>query len=383
MSRKKILWLCSWYPSRVSPFNGDFIRRHAQAASLYDDIHVIHVIAGKNELCVDEQDEMLEGGLREQITVYPQGNSWLAPYRWWVLFRKMIKRYINRNGLPDIVHVQIPYKAGLAALWLKRKYGLPFVVTEHWGIYNQVVTDRFEHRNRLFRQLTKKIFKNASACISASRSLAEGINRLGILKPFIIIPNTTDTRCFHFTRNSNNKFRFIHVSTMANVKNIPGLLRAFASFHISNPGSELVMAGDTDPLIPNEAAVLSLPPGAITFRGEISYEQVAIEMQQAHCLLLFSQMENSPCVIGEALCCGLPVIATRVGGIPELVDESNSLLIEPGDEPGLVQAMQSIMDNYSNFDRPAIAKWAAARFSFEAIGILHQQVYQNLKEQKE
>ncbi|HQV61525.1 MAG TPA: hypothetical protein PLG08_12150, partial [Chitinophagaceae bacterium] len=43
MSRKKILWLCSWYPAKTDPYNGDFIQRHARAAALYNDIYIIHV----------------------------------------------------------------------------------------------------------------------------------------------------------------------------------------------------------------------------------------------------------------------------------------------------------------------------------------------------
>ena len=51
------------------------------------------------------------------------------------------------------------------------------------------------------------------------------------------------------------------------------------------------------------------------------------EMQQAHSFVLNSNIENAPCVISEALCCGLPVIATRVGGVPEMVDKFNGILV--------------------------------------------------------
>ena len=48
MARKKILWLCSWYPNKMEPFNGDFIKRHAEAVSLYEDVQVIYVVRDVN-----------------------------------------------------------------------------------------------------------------------------------------------------------------------------------------------------------------------------------------------------------------------------------------------------------------------------------------------
>ena len=74
MLRKKILWLCSWYPNKIEPFNGDFIQRHARAASLYDDIYVIHVAAdafktaSKDEKVINKAE-----GLIEHFVYYKRG----------------------------------------------------------------------------------------------------------------------------------------------------------------------------------------------------------------------------------------------------------------------------------------------------------------------
>ena len=74
-------------------------------------------------------------------------------------------------------------------------------------------------------------------------------------------------------------------------------------------------------------------------------------MQQASALVLFSRYENLPCVLIEAACCGLPVIAPRIGGIPEIVPGSAGLLMEPGSEEELVQAMHSMMKDYQQYNR--------------------------------
>ena len=72
MPRKKILWLCSWYPSKLMPFNGDFIKRHAEAVCLYDDIQVIHVVRDEKGIITKDvlTEESEKNGLAEKIIYY-------------------------------------------------------------------------------------------------------------------------------------------------------------------------------------------------------------------------------------------------------------------------------------------------------------------------
>lgn len=380
MPRKKILWLCSWYPNKYEPFNGDFIQRHARAAALFNDIHVIHLAADTSGV-IKEKETVINSaeGLTEQIIYYPVRETFWgkvkAHYRWLFLYKQALRNYIIKNGKPALVHVQVPMKAGIPAVWLKKRYKVPFVVTEHWGIYNNVVEDQFENRSRLFRHYTNKIFENASGFFSVSKYLAEGVNKLVGKKDFAIVPNTVDTGLFFLNNDKATVYRFIHVSNMVPLKNAEGILRAFAAFIRSGRDAQLVMVGDTDPAIRSFAASLHIPEGKVSFRGEVPYMQVAKEMQQAHCLLLFSNIENSPCVIGEALCCGIPVIATTVGGIPELVDETNSLLVSPGDETALLEAMNKMTESFAAYKANEIATNAAMRFSYESIGRRLDELY--------
>ncbi len=384
MGQKKILWLCSWYPGKTEPFNGDFIQRHAGAAALYNDIYVIHVIgdaSGQIKKTVEEINK--QGQLTEQIIYFKKSSSvpgrFIGQYRLFSLYRKAIKKYIAEYGLPDLVHVHIPMKAGLMALWMKRRFGVSYLVTEHWGIYNEVEKMNYSTRNNGFRNFTKMIFNNATKFISVSRYLAEGVNRLVLKKDYAVIPNVVNTNLFFYKEKTNSVFRFIHVSNMVPLKNAEGILSAFKLFAEKLSNVQLVMAGDTDPAIRHYAAGLGLTDDKVIFRGEISYAQVANEMQQSNCLILFSNIENSPCVIGEALCCGLPVIATNAGGIPELLDESNGVLIEPKDETALANAMQKMMNDYVKYSHNKIAEDAQCKFSYEVIGKKMDEIYSSLE----
>jgi glycosyltransferase involved in cell wall biosynthesis len=304
-----------------------------------------------------------------------------AHYRWARLFKKAVKKYIASHGEPDIVHVHVAMKTGMIALWIKKRYKIPFVVTEHWGIYNDVVDDTYSSKPAWFKKYTQRIFKEAVKFISVSKYLALGINRLVGVKPYEVIPNAVDTNLFFYNATSKEIFRFIHVSNMVQLKNVAGILRAIKILSESKTEFEVIKVGDAGTAIRKYAEELGVLERFVSFRGEVSYAQVAKEMQQSNAMILFSNMENSPCVIGEALCCGLPVIATNVGGIPELLDVENGVQVKPKNDLGLANAMEQMINSYASFKRETIAEDAKRRYSYPTIGKEIDQVYNSVLEE--
>jgi glycosyltransferase involved in cell wall biosynthesis len=165
---------------------------------------------------------------------------------------------------------------------------------------------------------------------------------------------------------------------MSPMKNVKMLLDAFKIFVQKTNGSvNLVLAGNKTNEFIKYAEDLGLLNKSVFFKGEISYREVAEEMQRCHCFVLSSIAENSPCVIGEALCCGLPVIATNVGGLPELVNKTNSRLIPSENMEALIDAMEDIHKNYSSFNQLQIAEEASKRFSYSSIALKFDELYRN------
>jgi glycosyltransferase involved in cell wall biosynthesis len=383
MERKKILWLCSWYPSRIEPFNGDFVQRHARAAALLNDIYVIHVYGDTTGVIKNiEKESHIEGGLTQHIVYFKKSTTlwgrFIAHYRWLSLCKQAIRKYMIDNGKPHLVHVHVPMRAGMPAIWFKKRYKIPYVLSEHWGIYNDVEALNYRGRTSTFKHITQKIFQTASVFISVSKYLAEGVNKLVIKKDYQVIHNVVDTDLFFYKEKPITRFRFIHVSNMIPLKNAEGILRAFHLLVKNNANVELIMIGDTQPAIRNYAVSLGFNSGQVQFKGEIPYNHVADEVQQADCFVLFSNIENSPCVIGEALCCGLPVIASAVGGVPELVNDSNSILVPAGNEEKLAEAMLQVMNNYTVYNRKKIAEDAQRKFSYAVIGKRFDEVYNDV-----
>jgi glycosyltransferase involved in cell wall biosynthesis len=113
----------------------------------------------------------------------------------------------------------------------------------------------------------------------------------------------------------------------------------------------------------------------ITFYGVKSREEVAELLRQADLLALPSLRENQPVAILEALASGLPVVASRIGGIPEVVNPDLGVLIEPGDVGSIANGLIAVMDHLDDYNSQEIARFARANYSYEVIGQKLNQIY--------
>jgi len=118
----------------------------------------------------------------------------------------------------------------------------------------------------------------------------------------------------------------------------------------------------------------------VRFHGLKTKPEVAEFMRKADVFVLPSEWENLPCVIIEAMTSGLPIVATSVGGIPEMVDDKMGLLVPPRDSEKLMQALHHMLDTVLNYPRESIAARARARYSYESVGEKLTELYWSLRE---
>ncbi len=145
------------------------------------------------------------------------------------------------------------------------------------------------------------------------------------------------------------------------------MMEAFYQLNKIRQDWELVIAGPLTEAHIQMAMQRDLS-NKISFTGELTYDGVAEEMQKASAFVLFSNHENFSCVVVEALCMGLPVVATRTGGTDEAVNDSNGKLVPPGNIEALIKAINEVMNNYENYDSSVIAADARKKYSHEVIG---------------
>jgi colanic acid/amylovoran biosynthesis glycosyltransferase len=146
-------------------------------------------------------------------------------------------------------------------------------------------------------------------------------------------------------RPSSARLRIICVGRLSPEKGQIGLLEAFADVPAQGIDAELVLVGDGPERSSIERKIheLGLSP-CITLKGRLDEKSTLLEIASSDLLVLPSFMEGLPIVLIEAMALGVPVIATRVAGIPELImDEKEGLLFRPADWGDLTQKITRLL----------------------------------------
>lgn len=378
------LWLASWYPNALTPFDGDFIQRHARAASLFKKIIILHVKKDTDASITDDVKEVVSstGNLTEIIIYYHPMKTGIrfldkiiSANKYKNTYRSILKKYFKSYGKPDIIHVQVAMKAGLQAMHIKKVKHIPYILTEHWSGYYAEAAENIYNTGWLQKRLTRSILKNASIVLPVAKSLEAAIKRLINVKTRVI-PNVVNTSLFFIKPQQKEKFRFIHVSTMVYTKNAEGIISAARLLADEGVDFELIMIGNKSSDLIKLAGDLKLLDKHIFFKGEVSYEQVAQEMQSSSAFIMFSRYESLPCVILEALCCGLPVISSDVGGISEVINNKNGILVYSENILQLKDAMKEMISAYASYNKDAIATEAAEKYNYHTVGRQISDIYQ-------
>ena len=185
------------------------------------------------------------------------------------------------------------------------------------------------------------------------RSVMTWENKSGTLDsrfPFQKIPNVVNTDLFYPSENAPSPNFPVHSYFLFAIsKKSGGNYRAFIKLLSRVYRLNLVLVGPLNPSIQEMIKAMRIRPDQLHCTGEIPYDQVAVELRKSSSLVMFSFYENMPCVILEALCSGLPVIATRVGGIPEIIGKENGILINVGKETELLDAMKEMIRQHILF----------------------------------
>jgi glycosyltransferase involved in cell wall biosynthesis len=261
-------------------------------------------------------------------------------------------------------------KAGMIALFCKWFYKIPYIVSEHYGFYNPYLEDHFKKRSFLFQAITRKIIKHASVLTTVSDSLGKDINNWVIKKEFVVIPNVVNTELFRFIpKTKQERFQFIHISNMIPLKNTEGIIDAAEKLWMLRKDFKLVFVGELKQEFYELAVSKNLLNTVVFFEGVVSYDKVAIKIQESDSLIIFSDTESQSCVVLEALCCGKPCIVSDTGGVKELIeDEVNGYKVTVRDTEDLVNKMNMMITMYESFDKDQISRVASALYSFETAG---------------
>jgi glycosyltransferase involved in cell wall biosynthesis len=159
--------------------------------------------------------------------------------------------------------------------------------------------------------------------------------------------------------------RLLFVGRLAAVKGLPVLLQAVELLRETAPELELTLIGDGPDRTALEA--MAAPLGTmVRFAGYRSQDEVAKALASTDIFVLPSFAEGVPVVLMEAMASARPVVATRIAGIPELVEDgTHGLLVSPGDPEGLAQALGKLLGDPITRARMGEAGQARVRDAFD------------------
>lgn len=363
-----VLFVSSWFPSNSEPFNGNFVLRHAEAVAEYCKVSFVNVtsdpLEDKSKLLISDKIKIYE----KQISKNYLFNSFRI-FQLLFYYFKLFKKISRDRGRPDILHANVVFPSAVYAYLFKQFTGIPYIISEHWTGHlpaNRIKQSFFT----LF--LSKLAIRSASAVCPVTADLKNAMIAKKLKGKYYVIPNVTNLKYFYPSQElKNNKIkRIIHISSLYDQhKNITGIINVVKQLFEIRQDFEIIILGDgnAQPHI-DYAKKRNLYPEPISFKGPSSPVEIGDFMRQSDLLFLFSNYENFPCVIVEALAAGIPVLSTDVGGIREHLTPNNGVLVKSGDEESAVKELNRLFNNLEKYNSQNLYNYAVKNFSYNAVG---------------
>lgn len=367
----RVLVVPKWYPWPQWPVWGIFCREHAAALATRHDVVVLASLATPNPAFgLYELTDGVEEGLRTLRVRYRRPRLRPLALGCQLLGMTAAIWRLRRDGWrPDVVHAHV-YSAALPALAIGLVSHAPVAVTEHYTGFGRGLITGYE------RLLARFAFEQADVVGPVSDELAGHLRRLAPTARMVTVPNVVDTEAFEPPARPSppgSEPKLLNVAALAEKKGHFHLLEAMTRLE----GARLDIVGDGELRGDLEQRVGELGLGGrVRFVGERPKHEVAQLMREADLFVLPSLAENLPVVLIEAMASGLPSVATRVGGVPEMLDGGSGCLTEAGDAHALARAVRSALDK--TFDSQAMAARAREHYGYEAISRHWTEIYEDL-----
>lgn len=319
---------------------------------------------------IEESDN---DGIRE-LRVYFQKAS--SPFG---VLNKLInlKRYLKGQEMaykklfptkpPNLVHVHVLARSSMLALKLLKKE-IPFVITEHWSGY---LPESSALKKSGKAPWYKRIGLKAKGIHTVTQNLAKAMQAHGIKNEYTVIPNVVKEDLFlpKTEKGQSEKLQILYVGNiLQHPKRILDILDVFQSISKIRNDFQLTIYGEgiDEPHLRQKIKDYELEK-VVLFKGTANRAGIANAMGKADFLFLFSEFENQPCVINEALCCGTPVVVPNIEGIVEFMFDDYGLVFNRLNQAAFQESLLKMMDTCRMYDTQKIRKLAVAQFGEEAI----------------
>ena len=253
---------------------------------------------------------------------------------------------------PDLILSYCLYPDAFAALQIAQSLSIPLVAV---GVGSDV-----HGRRGLFTAMhTRTVLRHANYLVTVSEDLRQKAIEMGASSERSrSVPNGCDPAVFHLRDRSAARTALgidaasdvvVYVGRMDVKKGLCELVNAATQVHRERPNLHVYLIGEgPDRAIIEKAIQVRGAQGFVHPMPGCSFDEVATWMAASDLVTLPSYMEGCPNVVLESLACGRPVVATNVGGIPEIMNEECGYLVPPRDSNALAKALSSALDRSWN-----------------------------------
>lgn len=283
------------------------------------------------------------------------------------MFKKIFA--ILKKEKPDIVHTHI----------YTTKYVFPLALLLNIKVVHTVHSVATKEATKASRILNKMFFKYFNIIpVALSENIRQTIEEEYKLKPdkIPVVFNGIDLSKCNKKENyiANDVFKIVHVGSFLEVKNHIGMIDAFESFHKKYPDSQLHLIGDSDRRVYIEQLVRDKKlDECIIFHG--LQANVHVHLKNMDVFTLPSLYEGVPMSIIEAMGTGLPIVATKVGGIQDMLDEESAILV-PVDSDAIAQGYERYYEDEELRKKHGLeALKRADKFSAETMAKKYVEIY--------
>jgi len=344
------------FPSSLRPTWGVFVLQRLAALARQVDLEVASPVP------VFPLWSRLRGGLPSAVEKH--GGLTVQYPRWFYipgilktldgrLYARGIRRWFDgqcRRQRPDLMDAHFVWPDGVGVSHLARQAGLPYVITLRGWLYPCL------ERTSLRRQARRALL-DAAAVISVSGHLADTAADLGVPRERLhVIPNGVDVDRFRPLDRDRARRELglptdgaliVAVAHLKRTKGHDELIEAVAAL---SRDVRLVIVGED----PGRGAYRHHLEGLIaqrgltnriTLAGRQPHDRIPLYLNAADVSVLASYREGCPNVVLESLACGTPVVATRVGAVPDLVTPGqNGTIVPPRDPQPLAEGLSSVLN---------------------------------------
>lgn len=357
---KRCLVITNLYPNTAQVTRGMFVFQELQELKKYFDIKIISPLPWVPPLLRNNSNYryhyasyfLVKNELESYYPRYvitPKLMRFMYGYMMYWGVKKTVNRVV-KEWSPDFIIAYYAFPDGFLGFLFSRKFKIPLLVKVLGSDVNVFA------QNILRRWMTRFTLRNANRVIAKSNALKEQTVSLGVsVEKISVITNGIDKTKF-FPREINacrrmlnlpeEFFIFIYIGNMIAAKGVDVLLDAYEEIPDAlKTKCILVMVGGGNK---DEEILQRINEpdfnGLVIKSSPVSHADIPIWLGASDCLILPSFAEGYPNVLVEALACGKPVIASNVGGVPEIVQHGkNGLLVPANDRVALTNAMISFL----------------------------------------